>query len=70
MSRAKLAAPRTRFRPPVSITALSTAGLVSGALDGASASSTFSAMKRTRRSERQSRSASQISASTVRPAAR
>ena len=64
------AAPRTKLRPPVSSAALSAAGLVSGALVGASASSTFSAAKRTRRSLRQSRPASSISPSTVLPAAR
>jgi hypothetical protein len=70
MSRAKLPAPRTKLRPPVSSAALSTAGLVMGALDGASASSTFSAAKRTWRSLRQSSPASQISPSTAWPAAR
>ena len=43
MSRAKLRAPRTKLAPPVSITALSAAGLVSGKLVGASASNRFSA---------------------------
>ena len=70
MSRAKLPAPRTKLRPPVSSAALSTAGLVIGALEGASASSTFSAAKRIWRSLRQSRPASSISPSSARPVAR
>ena len=52
------------------LTVLGAAGLVAGRFDGASASSTFSAAKRTRRSPRQSRSASQMSFSDVRPTAR
>ena len=70
MSRAKFAAPRAKLRPPVSSAAFSTAGLVSGALEGASASSTFSTAKRTWRSLRQSSPASSISPSTAWPAAR
>jgi hypothetical protein len=70
MSRAKLRAPRVRLRPPVSSTAFSAAGFVTGRFEGATASSTFSAAKRTRRSARQSRSASQMSLSAARPVAR
>ncbi len=61
MSRARLAAPRAKLRPPVSMKAFSAVGFVKGPFDGASASRTFSAAKRTRRSARQSRFASQIS---------
>ncbi len=70
MSRTRLRAPRTKFSPPVSMTAFIAEGFVSGTLGGASASSTFSAAKRMRRSLAQSRSASQMSPSTARPAAR
>jgi hypothetical protein len=70
MSRVKLRAPRARLRPPVSTVALSTAGLVSGAFVGASASTAFSSAKRTRRSLVQSRPASSISPSTAAPVAR
>ena len=70
MSRAKLRAPRTKFAPPVSIAAFSAAGLVSAKFVGASASKTFSAANRTRRSSWRSEPASSISPSSVRPAAR
>ena len=70
MSRAKFAIPRTKFWPPVSSATFITAGFDSGALEGASASSRFSAANRTCRSLRQSRPASLISPSTACPAAR
>src|SRR4051812_47432316 len=70
MSRAKLREPRTKLRPPVSTAALSAVGFRSGAFVGASASTTFSAAKRIRRSLRQSSRASSIRRSTVRPVAR
>ena len=64
-SETKWRAPRTRFAPPSSIVALSTAGFDHGKLVGASASSTLPAAKRAWRSARQSTSASAISPSTV-----
>ena len=48
MSFTKADSPRATFRPPVSTTALAEAGLTSGTLLGASASSTFSTRKRAR----------------------
>jgi hypothetical protein len=70
MSRAKFAAPRRKLRPPVSSASLITAGLASGALLGASASSTFSIAKRTWRSLRQSSPASPTRQSSAWPVAR
>ena len=66
----RLALPCTRLRPPVSSVAFSAAGLSAGKFVGASASRTFSALKRTRRSARSSSPASEIRSSTVLPAAR
>ena len=51
----RLALPCTRLRPPVSSVAFSAAGFSAGKFVGASASRTFSALKRTRRSARSSR---------------
>ena len=60
----RLALPCTRLRPPVSSVAFSAAGLSAGKFVGASASRTFSALKRTRRSARSSSPASEIRSST------
>ena len=70
MSRSRLIPPWTRLRPPVSMAAFADAGFTSGTLLGDSASSRFSARKRTRLSSRQSSAASLTSWSAVCPAAR
>ena len=57
--------PRATLRPPVSITAFHAAGLTTGLLDGASASTTLSTRNRMRFSVRQSSS----TLSTTSPAA-
>jgi hypothetical protein len=64
-SDARLRAPRTKLRPPVSTAVLSACGLASGRFDGASASMRFSAMKPTRSALAQSSCASPTSARAV-----
>jgi hypothetical protein len=60
MSLTNFFAPLVRLVPPLSSVALITAGLAAGKFVGASASTTLSAAKRSRRSSCQPRSASSI----------